>query len=437
MQNVKKKSSVLAVILGLVTGIFVALYFGWRSFVVVLLTVIIVVALNTFYFNFNMPGWLPLNMLFFGVWGYFLSKYYNENYDTYRDNGPLLLCRMYVLLNIVAMFLISIINDLREGYYGLAALDFFIFMPLAALIFTKAVSFIVTYVFSVGESNKSEAVPAKIEERIQYYDKILEELNDILSNANEYNIDYENGTIPIGDLPIGARVVDPGWEWEFRTGYGYTREEGDQTKPVTWIIVAKDHYESLGPHVTLLSEELIGEQFFDNSSHVNSSGYNHWGESGTHSSATHGLRPWLNSTGIHEGEGFYQAFSESFKSALLYTTLSSKEWEKGIAYSTEDYVFLPSTTELGDTAHDFTYPIGSVYSYFNGEDDSKRAALLGGYGFWYWTRSPDSVDSDGVRGVYNSGAFDNLRANASDFADDGVRPALNLKADTLVSKIKN
>ncbi len=49
----------------------------------------------------------------------------------------------------------------------------------------------------------------------------------------DYYIDYENGTIPIGGLPIGARVVDPSWEWEFRTGRGYAREAGDETKPVT------------------------------------------------------------------------------------------------------------------------------------------------------------------------------------------------------------
>ena len=38
----------------------------------------------------------------------------------------------------------------------------------------------------------------------------------------DYLIDYEKGSIPIGDLPIGALVVDLTWKWEFRTSGGYT-----------------------------------------------------------------------------------------------------------------------------------------------------------------------------------------------------------------------
>jgi serine/threonine protein kinase len=250
-------------------------------------------------------------------------------------------------------------------------------------------------------------------------------------SASIYYIDYANGTIPLGDLLIGARVVDPGWEWEFRTGAGYARAEGDQTKPVTWIVVAKDHYEGLDPHVTLLSEELVGRHAFDNSTHVHSWGYNHWGESGTHTSADRGLRPWLNSTGIHSGEGFHQTFSESFKQAVLTTTVPNKEWEYGSAYSTQDKVFIPSSTELGDNEHKRTYRIGTFYPYFQGGGDAKRVALLGGKPFWYWIRSPDSNRGYRVGRIISAGAFTGLAAHQ----DDGVRPALNLKSGILVSEI--
>ncbi len=77
--------------------------------------------------------------------------------------------------------------------------------------------------------------------------------------------------------------------------------------------------------------------------------------------ADFGLRPWLNSTGIHAGEGFYRAFSENFRSAVLNSDLPNREWQNGSDYSTQDKVFIPSTTELGDTKHEETYPIGSVY----------------------------------------------------------------------------
>lgn len=124
-----------------------------------------------------------------------------------------------------------------------------------------------------------------------------------------------SGTQPLSNLNIGDRVVDNSWQWQFKTGEDYTYNSGDETKPVVWIVVAKDHY-GTGSGVTLLSEELIGSYAFDNSTDRGSSyGSNHWGDSGT-TNATRGLRPWLNSTGIHLNEGFYNAFSESLKAPL-------------------------------------------------------------------------------------------------------------------------
>ena len=203
-------------------------------------------------------------------------------------------------------------------------------------------------------------------------------------NAADYYIDYENGTIPLGDLPIGSRVVDPSWEWEFLTGADYAYEQGDETKPVTWIIVAKDHYDGLDPHVTLLTEELIGLFIFDDSiSRGSNSGSNHWGESST-IDATRGLRPWLNLSGIHSDEGFYQAFSEDFINSVLITTVPNREWFDATSYSTKDHVFIPTTTELGDSVHRSTYTIGSVYPYFSGTGNAKQIALLGGEAWWYF-----------------------------------------------------
>jgi len=111
------------------------------------------------------------------------------------------------------------------------------------------------------------------------------------------------------------------WEWAFRLGVDYSDEwEGNPTgpgviSPVNWIVVAKDHYEMNEGHVTLLSEKLIGLFAFDNCGErgyqnepdknilIFGYGHNHWGESGT-ITAINGLRPWLDSTDIHSGEGF-------------------------------------------------------------------------------------------------------------------------------------
>ncbi len=235
-------------------------------------------------------------------------------------------------------------------------------------------------------------------------------------------------TQPLGALEIGARVLDPRWGWEHRTAGNYMGT--GVNKPVTWVVVAKDHY-GPGSGVTLLSEELIGLFAFDNSTHLHEWGHNHWGESGTHSTATSGLRPWLNSTGIHGGEGFYNAFSPFLQNAVVEVTLPNKAWESGVDYPTTDKVFIPSTTELGDPlSSTLSYPIGEAYSYFVGADDAKRAAPLGSFMRWYWTRSPGLTGVSGVCTVRFDGAFGIANAGFSWY---GVRPALNLQTATPVS----
>jgi hypothetical protein len=282
-----------------------------------------------------------------------------------------------------------------------------------------------------------------------------EEVNEEMPAGSDpvtlYSIDYENGTIPIGDLPIGARVVDPTWVWEHKMGRNYSDDsmgrpsDGSplpqaEVKSVTWIVVARDHYDGLAPHVTLLSEELIALYTFDNSTgrghKYDGYGYNHWGDSGT-ANATHGLRPWLNSIGIHAGGGFfYQAFSLKFMMAVLNTPLPNREWKEGKAYTTHDRVFIPSTTELGDKIHSNTYQIGTAYPYFADAGNAKRIASLDGVPRGYWTRSPGSDLGNSVCGVYYTGEFHHIKIASND-PTKPVRPALNLKSEILVSEIRN
>ncbi len=259
----------------------------------------------------------------------------------------------------------------------------------------------------------------------------------------DYMIDYEHGNIPLYELEIGDLVVDPYWLWEFRTGDDYSYEDGNLTKPVIWIVVAKNHY-GIGSGITLLSNELIGCRAFDFSlNYAVDSGYdtvdcsNQWRNSGLNDFEC-GLRPWLNSTGNYKDDGFYQAFSESFKENILPTSVPNKTPHQGESYTTKDSVFIPSTTELGDTEHDWTYEIGAVYPYFYEAKDIKRKAKLSGerkhdFGldYWYyWTRSPSH---NCVYRVDPDGGFKAIDGACNDYL--GVRPALNFNSEVMVTEI--
>jgi len=280
-----------------------------------------------------------------------------------------------------------------------------------------------------------------------------------VDDFQQYKIDYENGTIPVGELTIGDRVVDPSWVWEFRTDRNYTGS--GEVKPVSWIIVAKDHYEGLEPHVTVLAVGLIGIYAFDDSTGRSNKldiyGSNHWGDSGSAArgprawlnpgwhwrcdSATRGLRPWLNSTGIHENEGFYLAFSKSFKRAVLKTIVPNKKWKRSSTYRTRDRVFLPSTTELGDREDSYNYQIGKAYPYFEARSYIKRVAMIGNKKESYWTRSPNPDYGDRVSNITDEGDFRggdySIRYLNADYGNGGGRPALNLKSGILVSEIRD
>ncbi len=242
------------------------------------------------------------------------------------------------------------------------------------------------------------------------------------------NIVEASGTQPISELAIGDKVVDNSWEWEFRSGSDYSGT--GVNKKVVWIVVAKNHYgEDSG--VTLLAQELIGSFAMDNSTDRGSEfGHNHWGNSGT-TNATRGLRPWLNSNGIHSGEGFYNAFSDVFKAAVNPVTIPNKHWEAGVLYTTGDKVFVPSTTELGDTTNFGSYPVGTIYEYFVGKSNNDRQAKLIGTDKDYWTRSPGSGREDYTR--FFSAWYMEFSASNAFNSNFGIRPVLNLKSNTPVS----
>ncbi len=257
-----------------------------------------------------------------------------------------------------------------------------------------------------------------------------------------------SGTQPLGNLNIGDRVVDPSWDWYFHDGVNNQYSgPGGVRKPVTWIVVAKDHTNYPWPKypdnsVTLLSENLIGRHIFDNSSNRGGQyGSNNWVESGT-LDATFGLRTWLNSAISDHWRGFKYAFSCSFQSGLKPTLLTYYHYSDQAIYLSEDTIFIPSTTELGDTTHQNTVMLGNAYLYFAHTNESvnaeRRKAKLGGsndVNKRYWTRSAAEYSSNinlisQMRAVNSTGNFEYLTCRDE---RGYVRPAVNLNSSTPVA----
>ncbi len=256
-------------------------------------------------------------------------------------------------------------------------------------------------------------------------------------NENETIGGESESNISLGDLEIGDRVYDPSWQWEFRSGVNYNNPDSGEVKPVVWVVVAKNHYEGLKPHVSLLSEELIAKHAFDNSiERGNLYGSNHWGESGS-TSADRGLRPWLNSDGVHEEGGFYGSFSSYFRAAVVETTVPNKTWDDGELYYTKDRVFIPSNKELGDIVHKNTYPIGTAFQYFVEAENIDRQAFLGSENLWYWTRSPSSYNESTMRRVNAGGNFVLGFGRDAHINIGAVRPVVNVKSNLPVKPSAN
>ncbi len=257
-------------------------------------------------------------------------------------------------------------------------------------------------------------------------------------------------TRPLGELNIGDRVICRSWEWEFRRGDDYTvvpgRYKQSWNKPITWIAVAKNHYGK--PGVTLMTENIIAKTKFDDSTSrrnpgfewISDSGQNHWGDSGRYD-ANFGLRRWLNSRELHSGEGFYRAFSDSFRSNILVTKVPNLAFNGPIfggntptRYNTNDRVYIPSTTELGDPHEGYSprgafttnrhYRIGSVFAYFDEEEYTypRRTAYLGGTRSSYFTRT---IDTNSLTVVSTHGGA----ASGGTSNNTGVRTLVNLCPD--------
>ena len=216
----------------------------------------------------------------------------------------------------------------------------------------------------------------------------------------------------MNDIAIGSIVYDPNWEWEHKSGDNYSGS--GVTKPVKWIIVAKNHY---APNqIILMTEEIIARQVFDNSTDRGSNqGFNHWGASGE-GNVTIGIRPWLN-------EVFYNSFTDGFKSQIMITNVPNEDYNG--SYITQDKVFLPSARELGEQED---FKTGKDFGYF--VDEISRLAHLGHNTDSYWTRSITHNSSRVAVITRPRGKSNHSKSSDS----EGVRPMISLKSNTLLQE---
>lgn len=95
----------------------------------------------------------------------------------------------------------------------------------------------------------------------------------------------------------------------------------------------------------------------------------------------------------------------------------------------EARVFLLSMSELDESGSDLIPPEGSALQYFIGSSSSKKIAYLNGTATPWWSRSMHQKSNNSAWGINASGG----RKNATYDTKNGVRPAIILKKDTIVS----
>lgn len=240
-------------------------------------------------------------------------------------------------------------------------------------------------------------------------------IDSVALTDNIFTAEIPIQTKRLYDLNIGDRVADITWNWEFKTGDGYTGS--GEEKPVVWIVVAKDHY-AADTRVLLLSEDVICKRQYDPG--VN----NYWVDSNA--------RAWLNGD-------FFNSLPEKFRGAVLSTNLPNVN-HLGGPYGTVDKVFFLTIQEMGGNPG--YNPCGTVTAYFNATEAVKRVrrkALLGGGNISCWLRTPKGtvplanvwyVRDDGVIIKDKDDVGTHTRCNSAGY---GYRPALNMDGNTLVN----
>lgn len=191
----------------------------------------------------------------------------------------------------------------------------------------------------------------------------------------------------ISSLPIGSKVKDLTWLWEYRTGNNYTGTS--ETQPVIWDVVAHEFPGYPEKSTTLVSRNILGMYTFTTINNMNYENSQVW-------KFLNGSTYTGNANTLFEIT-FYDTLSPSFKRIILKTD--------------NNMIICPSQSNLT-----------SFYT-----DNVSRIKTLGGVATPYWTST--NAGTSNIAAIINTvGGFSSLVVNSN----CGVLPQVNISGDTLV-----
>lgn len=259
------------------------------------------------------------------------------------------------------------------------------------------------------------------------------------------------------DLPVGTRVVDPNTSY-----YG---------EPIVWVVASQSHYSA--NTTVLLSERVLSFKAMDAKEPNNPR--TDRARSGNNRYIYSNIRAWLNSSSTrwysatHEYDaspiadnldggynpysserGFLSSFGKPMLSTMVATSLKvsrNTPYEGGGIELFSDKVFLPSLVEVNSWSAQNAE--GKVYDLFkgtsSGDSDSRVAyptqkaidnnTRPDGYTtsskVGWWLRSPRMSVDYFTMYINDSGGY---AVNDCYSGDTGIRPAINIYNDTVVSE---
>jgi hypothetical protein len=272
---------------------------------------------------------------------------------------------------------------------------------------------------------------------------------------------------PISNLMITSKVK-----------MGRYSVEGSPEEPIVWMVLEHNHYKDennpdIPDHVTLITDKLIDNKAFDAKEPLNSIGCRR--DRGNDRYSQSNIRQWLNKSGqpwfvkthladepptdaglfsgiggYEDKPGFLSGFSEPELEKIIPTNLKAllHTYDDDVSEIVTDKVFLLSAREYIAGSSDTE---GSGFSFFS--NVSTRQACFTQQAFdnalgdkplsindahIYFTRTIHKVPASAYHGqflktVNITGKVDEYNRQESAFKPIGLRPALNIPLDTLVS----